>query len=134
MALSFTTPLRNAILDAITTYLQNGALLRIYSGTRPANANTALSGNTLLGTLTCGSPFAPAASAAALVANAITQDSSADATGTASFFRIFRADGTTVGIDGDCGVGTGELQLVTTSLVAGQPIQVTSFQFNAGNA
>lgn len=133
MAISLTTPARNALLDALATYIGSGARLRIYSGTRPTNANTALGAQVLLAELVCGTPFAPSAASAALTANAITQDASADATGTASFFRLFLANGTTAVTDGDCGVGTGELQLVSTSIVATQPVQVTSFVFNAGN-
>ena len=46
---------RNAMLDQLRTLLDAGAAggtIKIYTGTQPANADTALSGNTLLGTLT----------------------------------------------------------------------------------
>src|SRR5689334_2272930 len=94
---------RNTIADTFTTRAGNAALLRIYSGTQPASADTALSGNTLLAELTCASPFAGAASGGVLTASAITQDSSADATGTATFFRLVKSDGTTVVADGSVG-------------------------------
>lgn len=135
MTISCTTAVKNARLDAITTAAGNAALLRIYSGTPPANANAALSGNTLLAELTCGSPFAPAASGGVLTANAVTQDSSADATGTATFYRLYKADGTTVIEQGSATVtgGGGDLQLNTTSIVAGGPVAVTSYVHNEGN-
>ena len=43
------------------------------------------------------------AKAAKKSANAITQDSSADATGTASFFRLYKSDGTTCVLQGTVG-------------------------------
>ena len=46
--------------------------LRIYSGTRPANVAASITG-TLLADLTLGSPFAPAASAGVLTANAVPE-------------------------------------------------------------
>jgi hypothetical protein len=68
--------------------------------------------------------------------NAITQDSSANATGTASFFRIFQSNGTTAELDGDVfdSAGANRLQLNTVSLVAGGPVQVTSFSITAPGA
>ena len=64
MPLSFAIDTANAILDEITTAIDGGTgagVIRLYSGTVPANANTALSGNTLLAELTCSDPSASAA-------------------------------------------------------------------------
>lgn len=133
MAVKFSTALRNARANAITTEAGASAILRIYSGTRPANVAGAITG-TLLAQLTCNGTFAPAASNGVLTLNAITQDSSADATGTASHFRLFRSDGTTAVLDGDVGTTGSDLNLTTTSLVAGQPVSVTSFVLTEGNA
>jgi len=120
---------RNTMLDAINTAMNAGAgaaLIRIYSGTQPANADTALSGNTLLATLTCSDPAAAAASGGVLTFSAITQDSSADATGTATFARIVDSNGNTVF---DCDVNTSAATLIinTTSIVTGGPVSITSF-------
>jgi hypothetical protein len=133
MTISMTTAVRNARADALTTAIGNAALLRIYDGTPPANANAALSGNTKLAELTCGSPFAPAAASGVQTANSITQDSSADATGTASFFRVYKSDGTTVTEQGSVGTSGADLNLNTTSIVAGGPVAVTSFALTEGN-
>lgn len=127
MAVQFSTTVRNAMLDAITTQAGASALVRIYSGTKPTNANTALSGNTLLAELTCGSTFAPAASSGTLTLNAITQDASADATGTATFFRVLKSDGTTVVWQGDVGTSGSDLNLNTTSIASGGPVSVSSW-------
>lgn len=127
MAVQFATTVRNAMLDAITAQAGASALVNIYSGTKPSNANTALSGNTLLASLTCGATFAPAASNGTLTLNAITQDSSADATGTAVFFRVLKSDGTTVVWQGDVGTSGSDLNLNTTSIAAGGPVSVSSW-------
>jgi hypothetical protein len=116
---------RNEALDTITDDATSG-LLRIYDGSRPTNADTALSGNTLLATLTMGSTAFASASGGVLTANAITSDSSADATGTASFARLWESDGTTPIEDYSVGVGSGEVQLNTLSIVEAAVISCSS--------
>jgi len=122
--------LRTAMMDAITTRAGNAALLRIYDGSRPATGGTA---TTLLAELTCGTPFAAGASSGVLTLGSITQDSSANATGTATWFRIVKADGTTHVMDGSVGTSGSDLNLTTTSIVATQPVSVTSFVLTEGN-
>lgn len=136
MAFYLTTAVRNSMLDAITTATGNAALLRIYDNTggAPANANASIGSCVLLAELVCASPFAAGAASGALTASSITQDSSANATGTASFFRLYKSDGTTVIAQGGCGTSGAELNLNTLSLVSGGPVQVTSVVWTAGNA
>ena len=92
---SITTANRNRAADPVAARCNSG-LLRVYSGTPPADANAALSGNTLLAELTFGATAFGAAVAGVATANAITQDASADATGSPSFARAFETGGTTV--------------------------------------
>ncbi len=129
----YSTTLRNARQDAITTAVGSAGKLRIYNGTKPATGGAA---TTLLAELTLGSPFAPAASAGVLTANAITGDTSADASGTATWFRVVKSDGTTIVIDGTVSAtgGGGELQLATTTITAGVAVNVTSLTITEGNA
>lgn len=115
----------NAEADAFSDLLDNG-YLRIYSGTQPATADTALSGNTLLAELRFSATSAPAASAGVLTFNAITSDTTADATGTATFFRTFKSDGTTVVHDGSVGTASADLVLNSTAIQAGAQVDVTS--------
>ena len=135
MALKFPAAFRTTRGATITTRAGNGALLRIYSGTRPADADTAPSG-TLLAELTCGTPFAPAPASGVVTANAITQDSSANNSGTATWFRLLDSAGTTTVMDGDVvqSPTLGDCQLVSTTVVAGQPVQVSSFVITEGGA
>lgn len=131
MALAYeAATLRTAMVDAITTRAGNAALLRIYDGARPATGGAA---TTLLAELTCGTPFAVGASNGVLTLGAITQDASANATGTATWFRIVKADGTTHVLDGNVGTSGSDLNLTTTSIVATQPVSVTSFVITEGN-
>ena len=130
MAVGMATTLRNARLDEITTAAGASALLRIYDGTRPATGGTA---TTLLAELTCNATFAPAASGGTLTLNAITQDSSANATGTATWARIVTSGAVFVL---DCSVGTSgaDINLNTTSIVAAAAVSVTSAVFTEGNS
>lgn len=134
MALAFATTLRNAMLDQIKTALDAGAgaaLIRIYDGTRPATGGTA---TTLLAELTCTDPSAGSASAGVLTFSSITQDSSANATGTATWFRMVDSSATFV-MDGNVAAPSGgDLNLTTTSIVATQPVSISSAIITAGNA
>lgn len=129
MALAYSTTLRNAMLDAITTAIGSNGLLRIYDGSRPASGGAA---TTLLAELALSATAAGAASSGVLTLSAITQDSSANATGTATWFRIVTSGGTFV-IDGSVGTSGSDLNLTTTSIVSGQPVSVTSFTITEGN-
>lgn len=129
MALGFVTTLRNARLDAITTAVGTSGKIRIYSGTRPATGGTA---TTLLAELPCSATFAPAAASGVLTLNAITQDSSADATGTAAWFRILTSANAAV-VDGNVGTSGSDLNLNTTSIVTGGPVAISSFTITEGN-
>ena len=128
---------KTAILNSIKTDIDAGAAagkLRIYSGAVPATPETAASG-TLLAELTLSYPMGAITGTGAtlkLAFSAITQDSSADATGIAGYCRILRNDGTTAVFDGDVTAtgGGGVLQLNTTSIAIGGPVLVSSFEIS----
>lgn len=131
MALGVNTTTRNAWLDSITSRAGGSALLRIYDGSRPATGGTA---TTLLAELTCNATFAPAASGGVLTLNAISDDASANATGTATWFRIVQSNGTTHVLDGDVGTSGSDLNLNTTSIIATATVSISSFTITAPNA
>jgi hypothetical protein len=116
----------NAEADALSDLLDSG-YLRIYDGTQPANADTAVSTQTLLAELRFNATAAPSASNGVLTFNAITADSSANATGTATWFRALKSDGTTVLMDGTVGTSGANLNLTSTSITTGTQVSVTSF-------
>ena len=120
----------NAEADAVAA-LCNSGYIKIYAGSQPADANTAISGQTLLATLRFGSTAFGAAVAGVATANAITQDSDAAATGTAAFFRVLKSDNSTVVFDGSVGVGTFDLAMATVALVQHAIVTISSFTFTA---
>lgn len=133
MTMGFADSLRHGWLDDIRAAIDAGAgagLLRIYDGSRPSKGGTA---TTLLAELTFSDPAAPAASGGVLTFSSITQDASANATGTATWFRWVDSTGTFVG-DGSVGTSGADLNLATTSIIAGQPVAVTSGTITAPNA
>lgn len=129
MALAFSTALRNSRLDAIVTAIGTSGLVRIYDGTRPATGGAA---TTLLAELPL-SATAGTVSAGVLTMNAITDDSSANASGTATWFRVTTSGGTAV-IDGDVGTSGSDLNLNTVGLVALGAVAITSFTITEANA
>lgn len=133
MAIGLNATLRNNMLDEITARAGGSALLRIYDGSQPATGGAA---TTLLAELTCNATFAPGASGGTLTLNAITADSSANASGTATWFRIVASDGTTHVLDGTVTAtsGGGDMELSSTSIAAGDSVSITSATFDIGNA
>lgn len=126
---------KTAVLTAINDLLNAGsgaATIKLYTGTKPAGPNIAVTTQTLLGTLTCSDPAGSIDGSQQLVFGSITQDSSADNNGTATWARLADSNGTAV-IDVDVtttGSG-GFLQMNTTNIVAGGPILISSLIITA---
>lgn len=118
----------SAAADAVARLLDNG-YLRIYDGTQATDADTAVGAQTLLAELRFNATSAPGASNGVLTFNAFTADSSANATGTASWFRALKSDGSTAVFDGTVGTGTHDLVVNTTSIVASAAVSVSSFTY-----
>lgn len=133
MALAFAATTRNGWLDNINTLLNAGAgaaLIRIYDGSRPSTGGTA---TTLLAELTCSDPAAAAAASGVLTFSAITQDASANATGTATWFRMVDSAGNFV-LDGNVSTSGSDLNLTSTSITATEAVSISSATITAGNA
>src|SRR5690349_19410703 len=116
----------NAACDAMAA-LANSGRLKIYDGSQPANAATAVTTQNVLADLTMNATAFGAAVNGVATANAITSDTSADATGTATWFRLYKSDNSTVVLDGSVGTSGADLNLNTTSIVAGAQVSITSF-------
>jgi hypothetical protein len=125
MAIGSSVELRNARLVARTTTVGNAGKLRIYDGTRPATGGAATN---LLAEFTLGSPFAPAPSNA-VQSPTLPAAVNAGASGTATWFRVTKADGTFVE-DGSVGA---EMTLNTSTITSGLQVSVTSWTINGGN-
>ena len=116
----------NAAANAVTA-LCNGGTIQIRSGTQPANANAAATG-TLLVTLTFSATAFAAAAAGVASANAIGA-ANAVATGTATWFRALKSDGTTAVFDGSVGTSAADLVLSSVSLTSGGNVAVSSLTY-----
>lgn len=125
---SLTNTAANAAADAVGRLVDNG-YIRIYDGSKPATADTAIGAQVLLAELRFSATSAPAAVAGVLTYNSITSDSSADATGTASWYRTFKSDGTTAVYDGSVGTSGADLNLNTTSIVAAAAVSISALTY-----
>lgn len=104
--------------------------LRVFAGARPADANTALTTQTLLIEFTMKDPAfgAPTQVGNTAVATATPPDPvQAAATGTATFFQILDSDENVI-LDGSVTdtAGNGDLKLSNTAVVAGIDVTVVS--------
>jgi len=115
----------NAEANALGPLLNSGTI-QFYSGTQPVNANTALSGNTLLATCTFGATAFGSAAAGVITANTITAGTAA-ATATSTFARLFETGGTVVVMDLAVATSGAGINLNTTSIVSGATVSMTSF-------
>ena len=127
----YTNAVKQAEATAFLAALDAGsaAIITIYSGVQPTGADVALTG-TLLATLTCSDPagvVSDGAPGALLTFSAITPDSSAAATGTATHFRILTQAGGTVIMDGSVGTVTTDLVLNSEVITAGVAVAISSF-------
>jgi cytochrome c5 len=137
MAIQLSVTVRNARLDAIESSVGTAPILRIYDLTAgaPANCAAAITA-TLLAEMTLPSDWMAAASNGAKALAGSWADSSANAAGTADFFRVFESTGTTCHIQGTVtatGAG-GDMTLDNTSIASGQAVSITSFTLTDGNA
>lgn len=127
------TSVRNTMLNAIRDAVDAGAtggLFRIYDGTRPATGGAA---TVLLAELTFTKPSAAAAAAGVLTFSAIAADTSANATGTASWCRAVDSTGTFV-FDGNAGTATSDLILNTVTITFAQQVSCSSATITDGNS
>jgi hypothetical protein len=132
MSTRISTAAAKAACDAVVDLIDGGAgagYVEIRTGSQPASVATGATG-TLLGTLTYSDPAfgnATTASPSVATANAITSDTTADATGTAGWFRVYDSTGTAI-LDGSITAtgGGGDMTLDNTSIVAGGTIALSS--------
>lgn len=130
MATRISEDAQNAAADAIAGLLDAGVAagyIEVRTGAQPATVGTVASG-TLLGTLTLSDPAFAAAVAGSAAADPITGDSSADASGTAGWFRGYDSNGAAK-IDGSITAsgGGGDMELDDINVVAGGTITVNAW-------
>ena len=124
--MEITIAARNAAGTALTDLLGSGSI-EIRTGTSPG-VDSAATG-TLLGTLPLSATAFGTWSAGSATANSITQDSSADATGTAGYFRALDSGSGAV-IDGTVGTSGTDMILNSVAITSGATIDITSWVIN----
>jgi hypothetical protein len=136
MTYRYPTTVRNSLGDLLTDLIDAGAAagkIEIRTGAQPASADDAATG-TLLATVTLIDPaFGAWASGSATMSNPASVN--AVATGTAGWFRILDSNNVKV-MDGAVTAtgGGGELELSTTAIVSGNPVDLSGGTLTAPGA
>ncbi len=131
MSHQYSVAVNNGRLDAIEGTIGASPLLRLYTGSAPANCAAAPTGSTIL-TMNLPSDAFASASAGAKSKNG-TWSGTATQAGTAGYYRILDNGGTTCHIQGSVGVGSGELQLDNNVIGNGQVVTISTYQITAAN-
>ena len=120
----------SAAADAVVDRIDTGGAgtIKIYTGTIPTDADTAVGAQTLLATLTFSATAFGAAANGVATAAAITSDTSADATGTAAWARIASGAGTTQ-LDVTVGTTGEDINFNTVSFVTGATVAITALTY-----
>jgi hypothetical protein len=118
----------SAAADAVCALLNSG-YLRLFDGSQPTTADDAITTQVQLAELRFSATAFGSASGGVASANSITADASADATGTASWFRAYKSDGTTVVFDGSIGTSGANLNLNSVAISAGAQVSVSGFSY-----
>lgn len=139
MAIKHSLGLKNyALANGIKGAFDADMRINFYTGSPPADADAAATG-TLLGTVAGSATAFGSATGGAITAAAISNDTSADASGTAGWFRMYKAADDPSGatgnsgavtthrrIDGVCGQGSGDISFDNAAIVAGGVIAVSA--------
>jgi len=120
----------NAQATALST-LCNSGLIRVYDGTQPATADTAVGAQTLGVTLTFGGTAFGAPSGGLLTANPITSGT-AVASITPTWARILQSNGTTVIMDISAGASGSNLTI--GAFTSGTVVSASAFTHDVRNA
>jgi hypothetical protein len=125
MTIRFNGTIRDAQANAVVTEAGTNAVIKIYTGGQPANPAAAATG-TVLAQLAGNATAFGTVSAGVITLSAVTADTSADAAGTAGWFRVFKSNGTTAVIDGTAGTSGTDLILNTAAITLGGTVSITS--------
>lgn len=131
MAIDFSGAVKRLRAGQIVSEAGASAKIALYTGSIPATADTALSGNTKVaeftGNATTFGVVSGSGNNAVLTLNALTDannQATAIAAGTVTFFRVFKANGTTVVAQGTVGTSAADLILNNTVFAVGDLVQL----------
>jgi hypothetical protein len=128
MAVSTSTAVKNARLDAISSTWGASPKLRLYAGTPPANAAAALSSNSLLVEVTITPAAASNATKDMLGGAKSGTGAAAAGTGTtATFYRVYDSGGTTCHEQGTVAQSGGDITIDNPSIAQNQAVNINTF-------
>ena len=112
MAIQYSLTHRTNAMSQLNMDLAASAVIKIFSGSMPANCGTAAS--------------------QVLTASAVA-NATAAATGTAGYFRIYPSAATTTNavVQGTCGLSAADMILTNTSITSGQTVSFTNLTVTA---
>lgn len=128
MAFRLGTTMRNNATNGVVDTIDQGAgagTVKIYTGSQPGAVGGTY--GTLLGTLIFSDPAFGNSTTGVATASAVTSDTSADNSGTATTFALLDSDANVLA-DGTCGLGSGDLSFDNNVIVAGGVIAISSMQ------
>lgn len=114
MAITLSAAAAQSMATALATAIGTNSTIKVYSGTRPATPETAVTTQTLLFTATDATVTASGGTVTGSDPAAVT----AVASGTAAWFRVSTSAGTAI-LDGTVGTSGADMNLSSTSIVAG---------------
>lgn len=121
--LKYSNATRHAQNEGLITYAGTGSIINIYQGSQPASANVGITTQVLLASCPIAGVFGTDTNGTLTLGSVTT--STAIATGTANFFRVFKSDNTSVVMDGSIGVTGADLNLDTTTINITQSVNIT---------
>lgn len=134
MTLKYSVAVRNARLDSIEVVVGTAPILRMYSGSPPANITDSATGD-LLAEMTLPSDWMAAASGGTKAKSGTWEDTSANDDGDLGYWRIYDSGDTAAHLQGTITAtgGGGDMTVDNVSVASGQKVTVTSFTLTAGN-
>jgi hypothetical protein len=134
MSLQLSVIVRNARLDIIETTIGTSATLKVLSGSMPASCAASETGTTLA-TIVLPTDWMANAAGGSKSLSGNWEDTSADASGVAGYFRIYDSAQTchvqgTITANG----GGGDMTVDNTNFALGQDFKVTAFSLTDANA
>jgi hypothetical protein len=133
MALQYSEAVRNAQLNALETTIGTGAILRVYTGSPPADCATAASG-TLLVSMTLDSDWMAAASGGSKAKTGTWSGTASGGSGsTPGYWRLWDSGVSACGAQGTAAIGSGDMNFDGT-ITSGQTVTVSTFTISAANS
>lgn len=135
MAVQLSVGVRNARLDQLETTVGTAPLLRLYSGSMPADCATAATGSKLVETTLPSDWMANASSGSKAKSGTWSSAAVAGAPTNAGYFRIYDSTGTNCHFQGTVTAtgGGGDLTLDNISIATGQTVTINTFTLTDGN-